>query len=211
MERYLLEQELATKSDNRKLPHTDSCPEESWHWDFLDDQVVDPVVSGHVEKCPFCINQLHQVAKALLSVTTDGGQSRVIHAREVTSALPDAKLVLKALGASIVEIFNPFTGSPAYRSASIGPIVVVNVNDKAPLKVELSLEKNGTFQILAEVEKGRSRKSVTVELTNADGVLRSVVMTSGERKLFGSWPKGIYKLIVRASAKSLYEMELDLR
>jgi hypothetical protein len=215
MERFLIENEIMNAPDKKTARRTDKCPDESWYWDFMDDNVSDEQMTTHAASCGYCRNELMQVGRAMLARPSEdklavSSMATPSLAAGLAATVPDDKVTLKAIGGYIMELFNSMDPVPAYRTQAAGPMVLAAPGALANFKVELTTAPSGKFNLIAQLGSEKSDDFI-LELSDATGVLRSFSLKKGERRSLGEWTSGRYRVTLKLKNKDHYSMELDLR
>ena len=210
MERFLIENQILQTADKKNISRTSACPDDHWYWDFMDDRVADGKVTTHAVSCAYCRNQLSQVARAMLAVP-EGATGGFAPSLSIAADAADEKVILQTIGGYILELFNSMEAVPAYRAHASGPMVLAALGNLANFKIELSTSAKGKYSLVAHLGADKGTSDVTLELSDATGVLRSFSLRLGDRRSLGEWVSGRYRVTLKQKDKDNYVMELDLR
>lgn len=131
--------------------------------------------------------------------------------KEVPEPPTSGKVILRAVGGSILEIFNSLETVPAYRAHTQGLIVLAAPGFFEGFKLEISALGSGKFSLVGQADAETWFKDVALELADESGVLRSLSMQPGERRSLGDWGGGRYRLTLKGKNNKHYTMELNLR
>jgi hypothetical protein len=187
------------------------CPDESWYWLYMDGEPCEANIQKHLESCPFCLNQLNMITKSLLSAETKLKDPVKLKLPQLTKPLPNVKVVLKALGSSILEIFNPLQTISEFRGPLNGPLVLQAKFDTIALTLEAATYQESLFHLVCRVS-GQTRNSIIyLDLSDERGLLRSMAVTNKKNVVLGEWPVGIYTITVRSGVQVMYALELQLQ
>ena len=240
MERFLIETHILEATDKKSIGRTSQCPDESWYWDFMDGHDATDAMTAHVASCDYCCNELMQVGRAMLAVS-EGDQledksmgrpkdsskdlgrpppkfnikdfliTHTLALKNAPEPPTSGKVILRAVGGSILEIFNSLETVPAYRAHTQGLIVLAAPGFFQGFKLEISALGSGKFSLVGQADAETWFKDVALELADESGVLRSLSMQPGERRSLGDWGGGRYRLTIKGKNNKHYTMELNLR
>jgi hypothetical protein len=131
--------------------------------------------------------------------------------KEIPEPPTSGKVILRAVGGSILEIFNSLETVPAYRAHTQGLIVLAAPGFFQGFKLEISALGSGKFSLVGQADAETWFKDVSLELADESGVLRSLSMQPGERRSLGDWGGGRYRLTLKGKHNRNYTMEINLR